>query len=856
MVAFGVTMATSFGHMDTPTCLLLLGGVGVLVLAVSPTALQRFLSNKKNTETGEASTETSEAVTFYCLSVMVVAFRIAQLTWKAPNFAAYCCASGYASVMFKPFVQTLHLSDSHFWCINVLDSASWWATTALVLSVIYPGEDAQSVGCMWFLLCIFAVSPIRHSSIFRSLTSLTLAEAEKEMCLRAETEKGRDNFVSYIMHEMRNPLYGASLLVVEYLETLAELSAAARVKTQNQTSLTSLQAVVQEGCGRLEQLTGFLSAQFDKMRGVCDDVLQLKKLEKGGFEYVFQPADIRQWVSKLAAQVAPLFDNKRRASAKPAAEDQKRGELSEQGDCLANGNRDLKRAGGKTQNGLGTSMLCTDQSVSFSWSFECTPEAETMLRDRPFGVADFSRLDQVVSNFISNAKKFTKKGGVFLRCMISEVPYKNSNTAPESELSGTKEKEKRSQKVTESEANAVLSGSQNTQWQTALELERNHKNPDGDDKGQVGEGGVPSHQSESPSSPPLPCVTMRIEVTDTGPGLSADDIGKLFQPYGQVRAGEMQNGGGTGLGLVICKSLVEAHSHGMIGVESEGRGEGSTFFFQVCLPLLTGLSAQPQETEAVRSADSIAREEKEADGTYRSKAVPLCEEDSRRSSLSLRQTHDRFPSGSCGGAITPPRRMSEVAGVWGSQAELPACRDSINIEKPRRKEADSKGPTTASSHTHSSHLVPNYLPSSLCDSGGLTADVLIVDDDRFCLMACAAAIRRLGLTVKGVEDGDEAVDLIVSGGESFRVVLTDKNMERVDGPEAVRQLCAHFESLPKGGEGWVIRPDGRLQCVPSIVGVTGDTLEETREDFARAGAERVVLKPLKVEDLKGLLQFD
>ncbi len=73
---------------------------------------------------------------------------------------------------------------------------------------------------------------------------------------------------------------------------------------------------------------------------------------------------------------------------------------------------------------------------------------------------------------------------------------------------------------------------------------------------------------------------VRIEVSDTGMGLSADEIGLLFTPFERLRA-ERSTTEGTGLGLALSKSLVEA-MQGRIGVDSVP-GEGSTFWVE--LPL-------------------------------------------------------------------------------------------------------------------------------------------------------------------------------------------------------------------------------------------------------------------------------
>ncbi|MNX10842.1 Alkaline phosphatase synthesis sensor protein PhoR [compost metagenome] len=84
------------------------------------------------------------------------------------------------------------------------------------------------------------------------------------------------------------------------------------------------------------------------------------------------------------------------------------------------------------------------------------------------------------------------------------------------------------------------------------------------------------------------CVAVRVrsipegllcEIEDTGPGISAEELPRLFQRYSQLEAGLHK--GGAGLGLSISKTIVEAHG-GTIGVRS-APGKGSTFWF--VLPL-------------------------------------------------------------------------------------------------------------------------------------------------------------------------------------------------------------------------------------------------------------------------------
>ncbi|HVP15590.1 MAG TPA: ATP-binding protein [Terriglobales bacterium] len=70
---------------------------------------------------------------------------------------------------------------------------------------------------------------------------------------------------------------------------------------------------------------------------------------------------------------------------------------------------------------------------------------------------------------------------------------------------------------------------------------------------------------------------VRVSVRDYGEGIAAEDVPKLFRKFSQLDSGSTRPVGGTGLGLVICKGIVEQHG-GSIGVESVV-GEGSTFYF-------------------------------------------------------------------------------------------------------------------------------------------------------------------------------------------------------------------------------------------------------------------------------------
>eukprot|EP00602_Paraphysomonas_sp_CaronLab_P004051 CAMPEP_0185021854 /NCGR_PEP_ID=MMETSP1103-20130426/4557_1 /TAXON_ID=36769 /ORGANISM="Paraphysomonas bandaiensis, Strain Caron Lab Isolate" /LENGTH=613 /DNA_ID=CAMNT_0027553619 /DNA_START=540 /DNA_END=2381 /DNA_ORIENTATION=- len=72
---------------------------------------------------------------------------------------------------------------------------------------------------------------------------------------------------------------------------------------------------------------------------------------------------------------------------------------------------------------------------------------------------------------------------------------------------------------------------------------------------------------------------LRIEVHDTGVGISPENVQKLFGEIVQFNAAQLQNGGGSGIGLWISKKIVDLHG-GRIGVTSE-LGNGSMFFMEL-----------------------------------------------------------------------------------------------------------------------------------------------------------------------------------------------------------------------------------------------------------------------------------
>jgi len=82
----------------------------------------------------------------------------------------------------------------------------------------------------------------------------------------------------------------------------------------------------------------------------------------------------------------------------------------------------------------------------------------------------------------------------------------------------------------------------------------------------------------------LPSGIVEIRVTDTGIGISREDIARVFERFTQIDSSSTRNQGGTGLGLAITRDLIELHG-GTIKVQSQ-LGKGTSFTFTI--PMAAG----------------------------------------------------------------------------------------------------------------------------------------------------------------------------------------------------------------------------------------------------------------------------
>ncbi|WP_156924446.1 ATP-binding protein [Derxia gummosa] len=233
---------------------------------------------------------------------------------------------------------------------------------------------------------------------------------------------------------------------------------------------------------------------------------------------------------------------------------------------------------------------------------------------------------------------------------------------------------------------------------------------------------------------------MRGWVRDTGIGMSGEQIARLFQPFVQGDSSTTRRYGGSGLGLSICRALVERMG-GTIRAESVP-GQGSCFHFDAQL----GVVAQTDEAGGSAPA-ALTSESGSASATMPSTPAPLRE-------------RGWEPS------VERVARMSGLA-MWAEPDALPA--------EGAARPAETPGPARAPE------------PRPLPDLSGLR--VLLVDDSPVNLEVARELLRHAGVEVLTAEGGAAALALL-DADTRFDCVLMDCQMPDIDGYEVTRAIRA------------------------------------------------------------------
>jgi signal transduction histidine kinase/DNA-binding response OmpR family regulator/HPt (histidine-containing phosphotransfer) domain-containing protein len=370
------------------------------------------------------------------------------------------------------------------------------------------------------------------------------------------------------------------------------------------------------------------------------------------------------------------------------------------------------------------------------------------------------------------------------------------------------------------------------------------------------------------ASPHLPVpVSLHFMVRDTGLGIPADRMDRLFQSFSQVDGSTARKFGGTGLGLAISRRLAELMG-GRIWAESAGiPGQGSTFHLT--------LPAQP--------APVLSRAELQAEAAdLRGRRVLIVDDNATNRRILTLQTEawgmQALATGSPQEALTWLRRGEpfDVALVDRLMPELDGVMLAGEIRKLRdadalplvmvsslgsREEGVEGGPFAA-------FLLKPIRASQLYDAlvgilaredrrmrrqegparsefdaemgARLPLSILLAEDHPVNQKLALLMLKRLGYRADVAANGLEALEALER--QPYDVVLMDVQMSEMDGLEATRQIRRRWPTGPRQG-----RPR------PRIIAMTANAMKEDREACFAAGMDDYLGKPIRVEELVAAL---
>ncbi len=390
-------------------------------------------------------------------------------------------------------------------------------------------------------------------------------------------------------------------------------------------------------------------------------------------------------------------------------------------------------------------------------------------------------------------------------------------------------------------------------------------------------------------------ILIRFEITDTGTGISQEAQSRLFQPFSQADSSTTRQYGGTGLGLVICKKLVE-HMNGVIGLDSY-LGEGSKFWFTVSLPRQDVTSTQAdfapaadlrgrrllcldQTVSNIKIISSYAKDWEMECVTCSSPTAILraLQEAAQKNfpfdlvilDINIQEKHDLELVNSIQEHPSSRNLPLILLTTVGTRGDAQLAREiglAGFVTKPIRKDQlyhclkTVLGLVSSSSAALQAPLVTNHSLREM--SQQQRARVLVVDDHRINQQLAVLILDRLGLRAEVASNGKDAVEAVAL--ESFDVVLMDCHMPEMDGYEATRKIreaehekcqaleVSHEGEKPPSPHPLPLTPHESLFHIP-IIAMTANAMKGDREKCLEAGMDDYLTKPIQREELVRALE--
>jgi len=324
---------------------------------------------------------------------------------------------------------------------------------------------------------------------------------------------------------------------------------------------------------------------------------------------------------------------------------------------------------------------------------------------------------------------------------------------------------------------------------------------------------------------------LSIRVADTGVGIRAEQLDRLFEPFTQADSTSTRRHGGSGLGLAISRRLAR-----LLGGDLLARsvyGEGSVF--TLTLPLEGASEAAPSTMLSPTIAPSAPPPASES-------AVRILLRDETRPEPAPRTPETPVTPVDAAPAPPPPRVSETKPGRPPRRRGLEALLDDLaegDDRHPTTIDADRRRPTGQAEATPSTSTpTPPSLPRPAASKGPLSGcRILLAEDGPDNRRLLGLHLNRAGAELTTCEDGQQAVDRLSREGldRAFDLVLMDMQMPCLDGYEATRQLRALGFRRP-------------------IIALTAHASTTDREKCLACGCDDYASKPIDAKTLVAICQ--